>query len=216
MHYYQHNIADYRKDTIHLSLLEHGVYRQLLDQYYLSQQPLPIENQKIYRLINARSDDEKQAIENVLNDFFDKTEVGYVHKRCDIEIETYQAKSDRATQSAKARWDKPVKNMRTHSERIANAVLTHKPINSLTNNILTIGDSDFDIFWKEYPKKVGKDTARKAWNKTKPNLDVVLKALSWQKQSEQWFKSNGQFIPNPSTWINQGRWEDEPPERVAF
>ena len=37
MHYYQHNIADYRKDTIHLTLLEHGVYRQLLDQYYLTQ-----------------------------------------------------------------------------------------------------------------------------------------------------------------------------------
>jgi uncharacterized protein YdaU (DUF1376 family) len=216
MHYYQHNIADYRKDTIHLTLLEHGVYRQLLDQYYLTQEPLPTENQKIYRLINARSDDEKHAIENVLNDFFDKTENGYVHKRCDIEIETYQAKSDRAIQSAKARWDKPVKVMRTQCERNANAMLTHKPINSLTNNLIHTVDNDFDVFWKEYPKKVGKDSARKAWDKTKPNLDVVIKALEWQKQSDQWFKSNGQFIPNPSTWLNQGRWEDEPPERVAF
>ena len=68
---------------------------------------------------------------------------------------------------------------------------------------------DFDMFWMTYPKKVGKEAARKAWLKVNPNLTVVLQALSWQKESSQWFKNNGQFIPNPSTWINQHRWEDE-------
>ena len=68
---------------------------------------------------------------------------------------------------------------------------------------------DFDMFWMTYPKKVGKEAAKKAWLKVNPNLTVVLQALSWQKESPQWFKNNGQFIPNPSTWINQHRWEDE-------
>jgi len=68
---------------------------------------------------------------------------------------------------------------------------------------------DFDMFWMTYPKKVGKEAARKAWLKVNPNLTIVLQALSWQKESPQWFKNNGQFIPNPSTWINQHRWEDE-------
>jgi hypothetical protein len=70
---------------------------------------------------------------------------------------------------------------------------------------------DFIKFWSAYPKKVGKDAALKAWNKKKPNIEEVLNALLWQVTSKQWQKEGGQFIPNPSTYINQGRWQDEPP-----
>lgn len=69
---------------------------------------------------------------------------------------------------------------------------------------------NFDIFWQAYPKKTGKDNAIKSWNKLKPNIADVLNALQWQKQSEQWQKNGGQFIPNPATYLNQGRWKDEP------
>lgn len=71
--------------------------------------------------------------------------------------------------------------------------------------------SDFDVFWSEYPKKVGKEAARKAWLKSNPNINIVLNTLSWQKESNQWFVNNGKFVPNPATWINQHRWEDEQP-----
>jgi len=78
-------------------------------------------------------------------------------------------------------------------------------------------DDGFDEFWNQYPKKVGKDKALIAWKKKKPKVDVVLKALHWQKQSDQWTKNDGQFIPNPTTYINEGRWQDEPPaERMPF
>jgi hypothetical protein len=70
---------------------------------------------------------------------------------------------------------------------------------------------DFDMFWMTYPKKVGKEAARKAWVKSNPNLTIVLNTLSWQKESNQWFVNNGKFIPNPATWINQHRWDDEQP-----
>ena len=33
--------------------------------------------------------------------------------------------------------------------------------------------------------------------------------MEYQKGSRQWRENNGQFIPNPATWLNQGRWEDE-------
>ena len=71
--------------------------------------------------------------------------------------------------------------------------------------------SDFDVFWSEYPKKIGKEAARKAWLKSNPNINIVLNTLSWQKESNQWFVNNGKFVPNPATWINQHRWEDEQP-----
>ena len=82
---------------------------------------------------------------------------------------------------------------------------------TLSREIALIPDYAFEMFWTGYPKKVGKDSAIKAWQKTKPIIDEVLNALQWQKQSEQWQKNGGQFIPNPATYINQGRWKDEPP-----
>jgi hypothetical protein len=68
----------------------------------------------------------------------------------------------------------------------------------------------FNEFWSAYPKKTGKDAALKAWKVKKPRIDDVMFALSWQRNSEQWQKNGGQFIPNPATYINQGRWQDEP------
>jgi len=70
----------------------------------------------------------------------------------------------------------------------------------------------FDQFWSAYPKKVGKEAARKAWNKIKPSaalLRKILDAIESAKQSEQWQREKGRYIPNPATWLNQGRWDDE-------
>lgn len=79
------------------------------------------------------------------------------------------------------------------------------------------GEADilFDEFWQAYPKKVGKDAARKAWDKRK--VDALLsarmvQAIERQRMSDQWQKDRGQYIPNPATWLNQGRWQDEEPE----
>ena len=69
--------------------------------------------------------------------------------------------------------------------------------------------TDFDCFWENYPRKVGKANAKKAWEKHKPDLDAVLASLSTQKLSEGWKKNNGKFIPHPTTWINGERWNDE-------
>jgi len=71
----------------------------------------------------------------------------------------------------------------------------------------------FQQFWEAYPKKVGKGDARKEWARISPGVELIgemLKALSLQKRSEAWLKEGGQFIPNPSTWLHQRRWEDEP------
>ena len=57
MHYYKFNIADYRKDTGHLSTLEHGIYRQLIDWQYLDEKPIPLETQVVSRRLRLGSDD---------------------------------------------------------------------------------------------------------------------------------------------------------------
>lgn len=72
-------------------------------------------------------------------------------------------------------------------------------------------DADFAAFWQAYPNKTGKGAAEKAWQKAKVNghLPEILAAIGAQKASEKWRKDGGQFIPNPATWINQRRWEDQ-------
>ena len=68
---------------------------------------------------------------------------------------------------------------------------------------------EFEIFWKFYPRKVGKEAAYKAWGKLKPPLEACLSTLDWQTKSRNWLKDDGEYIPHPSTWLNQMRWEDE-------
>jgi hypothetical protein len=75
-----------------------------------------------------------------------------------------------------------------------------------------LGDARFDEFWKAYPRKVGKDAARRAFAKRKPTAMLhlaMLAAIAEQIKSEAWRKDSGQFIPNPATWLNQGRWQDD-------
>ena len=72
-------------------------------------------------------------------------------------------------------------------------------------------DGRFDVFWANYPRKVGKEAARKAFSRlsmTNELLSQMLSAIKQQCSSPQWTKDNGQYIPNPATWLNQGRWED--------
>jgi len=78
------------------------------------------------------------------------------------------------------------------------------------NRIEGIYSVDFESFWKAYPKRIGKGAAYKSWQKAKPDIQTVLTALAWQNKSDQWTKDSGQFIPHPTTYINQSRWEDEP------
>lgn len=70
----------------------------------------------------------------------------------------------------------------------------------------------FAEFWQQYPHKVAKPAALKAWNKLKPSgrlLDDLMAGLATQKNSDQWRKNGGEFIPHPATWLNNRRWEDE-------
>ena len=72
----------------------------------------------------------------------------------------------------------------------------------------------FDEFWALYPKKVGKIAAKKAFQRARKttSLETLLAAVRAQKCGSRWSKDNGDFIPNPATWLNQGRWEDEEAE----
>ena len=85
------------------------------------------------------------------------------------------------------------------------------------NNSLSVIDESFDRFWSSYPKKVAKQAAMKAWKKLNPNgitvVHIIDKLDEW-KESDEWNRDGGQYIPHPATWLNGRRWEDEVPKRV--
>lgn len=211
MHYYQHNIGDYRKDTGHLTLLEHGIYRQLLDTYYTEELPLTTDLNKLMRSHSVRNADEMQAFQNVLNDFFELTEKGYVHDRCDKELEKIYGKSEKARASANARWanrnkDIDANAMQTQSESNAIGMLPNNPIPNNPITHIQEYTHEFELFWKSYPRHESKSSAMKAFKKVKVDINILLQAIAQQKNSKQW-KDN--IIPHASTWLNQSRWEDE-------
>lgn len=75
----------------------------------------------------------------------------------------------------------------------------------------------FEVFWEIYPKKKGKEAARKAWKNLKPDEylnNTILNKVEEMKNSQDWQKDGGQFIPMPATFLNGKRWEDEGVEGV--
>jgi predicted phage replisome organizer len=116
--------------------------------------------------------------------------------------------------------------------RASNALLTHHPVTVTPTDVDKDVDEDVDkkppiaprknrgtvysdsfiSFWTAYPSKVGKDAAWAAWSKRNgrlPNITLILSAIETQKKSRRWQEEEGRYIPNPATWINQGRWADE-------
>ena len=74
------------------------------------------------------------------------------------------------------------------------------------------------MFWDAYPKKKSKQTALRAWRKINPDgnlFDKIMAAVERQKNSSDWMKENGRFIPYPASWLEGGCWDDEISEDVA-
>lgn len=72
----------------------------------------------------------------------------------------------------------------------------------------------FEDFWSAYPKKTAKKLAETAFKKIKPSQKLIARMIDTIeafKKSEQWSIEGGRFIPNPTTWLNGGRWDDEIP-----
>jgi hypothetical protein len=71
---------------------------------------------------------------------------------------------------------------------------------------LVDGADLFDAFWSSYPKKVGKDAARRAWAKAarRADPDKIIDVVGRYP-----FRADRQFVKDPATWLNAGCWEDD-------
>lgn len=140
-------------------------------------------------------------------------------------------KWDQRMRSSKSKWPSPSndRNLRDYvSDPPSSACESVHPPSSATGD--GVGDGDektpleplsigFDRFWEAWPKgkKVARVAALKAWKRLRASEELVktiLDALEKHKLSRKWIKDGGEYIPHPSTWLNQRRWEDEIPETM--
>ncbi|WP_284990875.1 hypothetical protein [Arthrobacter sp. efr-133-TYG-120] len=71
---------------------------------------------------------------------------------------------------------------------------------------------EFDSFWASYPRKIGKDLARKAFEKALKRADPRTIMDGLETLRKEVAGKDQQFIPHPSSWLNAGRWQDEAPQ----
>ncbi|WP_058880560.1 YdaU family protein [Comamonas kerstersii] len=110
MNHYPHHIGDFNSATIHLTFVERALYRELLDLYYDTERPLNSDVKKLARRVRAVTDEQRAALDIVLEEFFTLCEDGWHNERCDAEIAAYHQKQEQQRKagqaSAKARGAK--------------------------------------------------------------------------------------------------------------
>jgi len=208
MIWYKFYLADYITDTHHLADAEDLAYRRLIDMYYMTEKPIPLDTESVSRKIRIDFD----IVEAVLKEFFEYSEQGYRHGRCDKEIAKYQhqVSINRQIGQRGGRPKKTELEPKGNPNQISDIRIKNK-------NIVSAEPTRFEDFWSVWPqskRKVGKAACRDKWVRHKLDLiaDKIICQVKALKGSEQWQTG---FEPAPLTYINQRRWEDETPETMV-
>lgn len=103
MNYYPHHIGDFNNATRHLTRVERALYRDLIELYYDTEQPLPADDfDRLARRVIAVTEEEKAALKYVLEEFFTLDGDVYRHERCELEIEKYRTVNNVKSKAGKA------------------------------------------------------------------------------------------------------------------
>lgn len=171
MKHYPHHIGDFDKATRHLTRIERSIYRDLLDMYYDTEYQIPLDIDSVCRKIIARSNEESTAVQQVLNEFFIKTEHGWYHERCESEIAAYRANSTQKALAGKAsaeakrqRKEKIINSRSTAVQQPLNSVATEAQRNSTNQEPRTINQEPLTNIKKHTSSDV--DSVFSYWCKT--------------------------------------------------
>ncbi len=141
MKYFRFHLGDYTQATAHLTWLEDAAYGRLLRVYYATEAPLPADLPTIFRLVQARTADQKKAVVSCLNEFFYDVGKGYQNKRADAEIEAAKSKSLKNQAAVRSRW------IRTYYEKDTDVIRDGYECNTIqypitnTSNPLEVKDT---------------------------------------------------------------------------
>lgn len=118
-----------------------------------------------------------------------------------------QAKQDQVLVEQKLESDR-LEKQKAEQEAKANLEAKAKAKAESESQIL----KNFELFWSAYPNKKSKKTAFEKFKRIdfkKTSFESIMISLEKQKQSDDWTKNGGQYVPMPQTWIFNERWTDE-------
>ena len=131
MKHYPHHISDFNNATRHLTRLERGLYRELIELYYETEKPLVVDVGEVARRIVAN--ELSTDVERMLNEFFIQTPQGWYHERCDEEITKYQSNNSQRAQAGKASAAK--KALKRHQALNGDSTSVEIPLNENSTGI---------------------------------------------------------------------------------
>ena len=146
MHYYKFNIADWALHTSHLNLIEEAVYFRLINFYYDSEKPIPLDTKPLIRRL--RLSDNTEQFNDILLEFFEQTENGFIHKRCDEILKEYRktTKKNRANGAKGGRPRKDAASQATDKKPSGLIVETQQEPNHIPNQeLITINHKPITI-----------------------------------------------------------------------
>jgi len=101
MNYYQFHIGDFRSGTVHMSRQMRWIYRDMLDVYYDTEKPLPLDFEELCNEIGVESDDERSIVEKLLRFKFEQQDDGYHNAVCNKVIADYRSKAEIAKENGR-------------------------------------------------------------------------------------------------------------------
>ena len=227
LHFYQHHIGDFIRDTSRLSDQQAMAYLRLLWMYYDTEKPLPDDAATLAFKIGSN----ESTVRLLLSSFFSLDSGVWRHGRCDEEIKKYhdyiEAQRERGKLGGRP---KQSKGKPTALPRETQGFTTDKPEEShgkpgvnpnrkpLTENQINnplppsgavVGFSEFWEAWPASDRKQAKGKCLEAWKKSgcEKVKDEIIRHVGRMKACEDWRKNGGAFIPAPLVYLNQRRWE---------
>ena len=137
MNFYPHHIGDFNNATRHLTRVERSVYRDAIELYYDTESPLDSDVDRLCRKLICNSEHERDALISVLNEFFVKSEIGFFHERCSIEINKYHANTSAKARAGIASAEKRKQNSTSVQQNSASVQQNSASVHNqepLTNN----------------------------------------------------------------------------------
>lgn len=210
MDWYPKNPIDYREDTYHLTLAEHGAYNLLIDHYMNTERPLPSHDKALASILGIPLEEWLDVSENVTL-MFRRVSNALRHKRCDLEIEkSYTKRRDGKERQIKFRNALKGKERVTRDKRVSNAATGEDRTGQEKEESILIS---FEFFWSVYPRKVGKKKSEDAYRKaigSFPDLEDMDAATILVDAAIKYAEvtTDIKFCKHPATWLNGECWDD--------